>query len=88
MSTERLRFLLREVCEQELAYRICSAEDLTGPGGGVYIAAKTELEERHLDWLDRRNPAEMASFTAARTPLPHAPEARMTVVTQTPSKDF
>ena len=62
MSTERLRFLLREVCEQELAYRICSAEDLTGPGGGVYIAAKTELEERHLDWLDRRNPADGATY--------------------------
>jgi len=57
MSTERLRHLLQEVREQEQAYRICSAEDLMGPGGGVYIAAKTELEERHLNWLDRRNPA-------------------------------
>ena len=30
----------------------------------------------------------MVSFTAARTPLPHAQEARMTVVTQTPSNEF
>ena len=62
MSTERLRHLLQEVREQELAYRILSAEDLIGPGGGVYIAAKTEIEERHLDWLDRRNPAGGATY--------------------------
>ena len=34
---------------------------------------------------DSPDPAEMVAFTAARTPLPHAQEARMTVVTQTPS---
>lgn len=57
MSTERLRHLLQEVHEQQQGYRICNAEDLMGPGGGIYIAAKTEIEERHLDWLDRRNPS-------------------------------
>ena len=62
MSTERLRHLLKEIDEQELAYRICSAEDLMGPGGGIYIAAKTEIEVRHLDWLDRRNPAGGATY--------------------------
>lgn len=57
MSTERLRHLLQEIRQRELDYRICSAEDVIGPGGGVYITAKSEIEARHLDWIERRNPA-------------------------------
>ena len=49
MSTERLRHLLREISERELDYRICTAEDVIGPGGGIYITAQSALEERHLD---------------------------------------
>ena len=61
MSTERLRHLLREISERELDYRICTAEDVIGPGGGIYITAQSALEERHLDWIERRNPVAEAS---------------------------
>ena len=40
------------------------------------------------DPADPADPPETVSACAARTPLPHAPEARMTVVTQTPSNDL
>ena len=56
MSIERLRHFLQIIVEQKPGYRICSAKDVIGPGGGVYIAAKTEIEERHLDWIERRSP--------------------------------
>ncbi len=55
LSTERLRHLLKEFDEKESDYRICSAKDIPGPGGGVYITSDTPLTERHLDWLERRN---------------------------------
>lgn len=57
MSTERLRLLMREIEEQKFDYRICSASDIIGPGGGVYVTANSELNEKHLDWFERRNPA-------------------------------
>ncbi len=57
MSTERLRLLMREIDEKKFHYRICSANDIIGPGGGVYITANSELNEKHLDWFERRNPA-------------------------------
>jgi hypothetical protein len=57
MSTQRLRHLLGEIREKKSPYRVCSARDIIGPGGGVYITANSELDERHLAWLERRNPA-------------------------------
>lgn len=57
MSTERLRFLLREIREKDQDYTLCVARDIYGPGGGVYITADSALEEKHLTWLERRNPA-------------------------------
>jgi hypothetical protein len=63
MSTERLRLLMREIEEKKFDYRICSADDIIGPGGGVYVTANSELNEKHLDWFERRNPApEGATF--------------------------
>ena len=56
MSTGRLRRLIKEVKEKKFDYRICSASDIIGPGGGVYVTADSELNEKHLDWLERRNP--------------------------------
>ncbi|MEW6752339.1 MAG: hypothetical protein AB1505_15350 [Candidatus Latescibacterota bacterium] len=56
MSTTRVRYLLRYLREHDPDYRICAAHDIAGPGGGVYITAQTELDERHLAWLERRNP--------------------------------
>ncbi len=63
MSTSRLRHLLQQVAEREDVYRICCAHDILGPGGGVYIAADSELDERHLRWLERRNPAPSGDTT-------------------------
>ncbi|MFT5376618.1 MAG: hypothetical protein ACI906_003456 [Candidatus Latescibacterota bacterium] len=57
MSTERLRHLFKQVAESEERYRVCCARDIVGPGGGIYIAANSELNEQHLKWLDRRNPS-------------------------------
>lgn len=57
MSTERLRHLFRQVADSDEAYRVCCARDIIGPGGGVYIAANSELSEQHLKWLERRNPS-------------------------------
>ena len=56
MSTERVRHLLREIRDKKLDYRICTARDISGPGGGVYITAHAELNEKHLAWVERRNP--------------------------------
>jgi hypothetical protein len=57
VSTERLRHLMRQVQAQEFNYRICFAQDIVGPGGGVYIRANTELDAGHMAWLERRNPS-------------------------------
>ena len=42
---------------------------------------------RNLPAGTRNLPAKVVAATAARTPLPHAPGARMTVVTLTPSNE-
>ena len=55
LSTERLRYLLKQFDEKKFEYRICSAKDILGPGGGVYITSDTPLTEQHLDWLERRS---------------------------------
>ena len=56
------------------------------------LSAKTTILEHSRGFRripsDSADPAEMVAFTAARTPLPHAPEARMTVVKQTPSNNL
>ena len=48
----------------------------------ILISAKSSLWEQSADPPD---PGNQVSWTAGRPPLPHAPGARMTVVTQTPS---
>lgn len=57
MSTKSLRDILRKANRRELGIRILLAEDVHGPGGNVFITARSELNERHLNWLERRNPA-------------------------------
>ena len=57
MSTERLRHLLREIRDKKPDYTICASHDISGPGGGVYITAKTVLDEKHLAWIEHRNPS-------------------------------
>ncbi|MFT5090473.1 MAG: hypothetical protein ACI8PG_004853 [Planctomycetota bacterium] len=57
MSTKSLRDILRKTSERDLGIRILLAEDAHGPGGNVFITARSELNERHLNWLERRNPA-------------------------------
>ena len=63
MSTKNLRGLLRKFAEKDLGYRVCVAKDITGPGGSVFIAARTELTQRHLSWLQQRNPARKTTPT-------------------------
>ncbi len=55
MSTKSLRDILHKARQRDLGFRVLLAEDAHGPGGGVFIAACTELDERHLAWLERRN---------------------------------
>lgn len=57
MSTKSLRDILRKTSERDLGIRILLAEDAYGPGGNVFITARSELNERHINWLERRNPA-------------------------------
>ncbi|MFC1525972.1 hypothetical protein ACFL6X_04075 [Candidatus Latescibacterota bacterium] len=57
MSTRDLRRILREVAQQEMDLVARVAYDIYGPGGSVFIAARTKLTERHLAWLEQRNPA-------------------------------
>ena len=52
------------------------------------LPTKSSLREHKTDAADATDAtaaAEVVSRTAARSPPPHAPGARMTVVTQTPS---
>ena len=63
MSTKNLRALLRKIQEKDLGYRVCAAEDINGPGGGIFIAANTELTPRHLSWIEQRNPARKTTPT-------------------------
>ena len=53
MSTRSLRDILKK---KELGFKVCIGRDVAGPGGAVFIKAHTELTERHLTWLEQRNP--------------------------------
>lgn len=53
MSTRSLRDILNK---KELGFKVCIGRDVAGPGGAVFIKAHTELTERHLAWLEQRNP--------------------------------
>lgn len=57
MTTRSLRDILRRTGEKDLGFKVCAARDVPGPGGGVFIRARTELTERHLAWFEQRNPA-------------------------------
>ena len=57
MTTRSLRDILQKARQQDLGFRILVARDIMGPGGSVFIAARTELTERHLTWLEQRNPS-------------------------------
>ena len=63
MNIKTLKALVRKAADHELGYKVCSAEDIMGPGGGVFIAANTELTHRHLAWIEQRNPARKTSPT-------------------------
>jgi hypothetical protein len=56
MTTRSLRDILRRVQQQDLGFRVLIARDVIGPGGAVFIAAHAQLTERHLTWLEQRNP--------------------------------
>lgn len=49
LSTEPLRYLLKQFDEKKFDYRICSAKDILGPDGGVYIAGAAPITEQHLN---------------------------------------
>jgi len=53
MSTRSLRDILKK---KELGFKVCIGRDVAGPGGAIFIKAHTELTERHLTWLEQRNP--------------------------------
>ena len=57
MSTERLRYVLKDFAGKESDLNVCLAQDVPGPGGGVYITKLTPLSLKHLDWLETRNPS-------------------------------
>jgi hypothetical protein len=57
MSTERLRHVLTDIEGKDLDMQVCPAQDVPGPGGGVYITKQTPLTLKHLDWLETRNPS-------------------------------
>jgi hypothetical protein len=56
MSTRSLRDILNKAEEKGLGFKVCMGRDVAGPGGAVFIKAHTELTERHLTWLEQRNP--------------------------------
>ena len=57
ISTRDLRAILREARGKELGVAVRAAQDIYGPGGAVFIAANARINERHLAWLEQRNPA-------------------------------
>ena len=48
MSTKSLRNILRKATKRDLGFKERIARDIHGPGGGVFMADHTELDERHL----------------------------------------
>jgi len=57
LNTEKLRRLLVEIRKRQLPYTVCLAEDIRGPGGGIYVFAQTPVSTRHITWFESRNPA-------------------------------
>lgn len=57
LSTARLRDVLAHIEERGLELDVCPANDVPGPGGGVYITRNTPLSVKHLDWLESRSPS-------------------------------
>jgi hypothetical protein len=57
MSTTRVRNILREIEDRESDLNVCPAENVCGPGGGVYITRVTPLNLKHLEWMESRNPS-------------------------------
>lgn len=57
MSTRDLRALLREAETTKQPVVVRFAQDVPGPGGASFVAANARLTERHLNWLEQRNPA-------------------------------
>ncbi len=85
MSTQDLRTLLREAESTQQPVVIRFAQDIPGPGGSSFVAANARLTERHLNWLEQRNPASASRPTyvdviishearAARRPVRSEPE--------------
>lgn len=64
LNTEKLRHLLVDIRKQQLPYSVCLADDIRGPGGGIYVKAMTPVSTRHITWFESRNPApgRMPSF--------------------------
>ena len=57
LNTERLRRLLVEIRKRDLTCEVCLAEDVIGPGGGIYVRAQTPVTTRHITWFESRNPS-------------------------------
>ncbi|MFH1566522.1 MAG: hypothetical protein ABIL09_00880, partial [Gemmatimonadota bacterium] len=57
LTTDQLRRLLVEIRRRQLPYEVRLAEDVRGPGGGLYLLAQTPVTARHLAWFESRNPA-------------------------------
>ena len=74
-ETQKIEFCADET-SAERQVGVAKSADL------LRISTKSSLQEQSAD------PADQVSWTAGRTPLPHAPGARMTVVTQTPSNNM
>ena len=68
-------------------------ETLEDPQGDLFVhrlrclPTKSSLLEHKMEAADATEATEVVSRTAARSPPPHAPGARMTVVTRTPSNE-
>jgi len=57
LNTDKLRRLLVDLRKRQLPYTVCLADDIRGPGGGVYVKARTPVSMRHITWFEGRNPA-------------------------------
>ncbi|MFH1567578.1 MAG: hypothetical protein ABIL09_06205 [Gemmatimonadota bacterium] len=71
MSTRDLRRILRESAQDHVGVAVRVAQDIYGPGGAVFIAANARLTERHLAWLEQRNPASGQRPTYVEVVLSH-----------------
>jgi len=77
MSTRDLRRILRESASAQAGVVVRSARDIHGPGGAVFIAAQVKLTERHLAWLEQRNPAADRRPTYVEVTLSHESGRRL-----------